>query len=349
MRPPRLALRRRAGPAIAAALLLAAAPARGEPSVLVQVTRLEQGSLPQIVTAYGSVQPNASARQTIMAPLSAVVGEVYVRQGEAVVNGSALIRLLPSPRTTATYDQARSALDVAKQLVARTREMVGQHLATGQQLADAEKSEADARSALAALETQGAGGPAILRAPFRAIVIGIATSPGAIVAEGTVLLDLARPEGLVLRVGVVPAGAAAIKPGDPVKITPIGDGQAVSGRVLLRGSMIEAGNGLVPVDISVPEDKFLPGQMAGAAITTGEVKGYVVPHEAILVDDRGQTYVVQAAHLVAKKVTVRVLAADGGKDVVDGPLDAAAPLVLAGNHQLEDGMKVRIADPKAGP
>jgi hypothetical protein len=48
--------------------------------------------------------------------------------------------------------------------------------------------------------------------------------------------------------------------------------------------------------------------------------------------------------MVAKKVPIRVLAAGGAQDVVDGPLDPGSPVVLAGNYQLDDGMRVRLAD-----
>lgn len=333
------------------AMLLAAGPADAAPSALVHVTRLEKGSLPRIVTTYGSVQASSSAQRTVMAPLSGVVDRVYVRQGQDVAKRAPLIRLVPSPKTSASYAQAKSALGVARQLVARTRRMVGQHLATAQQLAEAEKSESDARAALAALDAQGANGPNILRAPFAAIVTGLSTSPGTIVVEGSALLSLARPKGLVLEVGVVPPQAAAIAPGDQVRITPIGERESVEGKVLQRGAVVDAGDGLVPVEIAFPAGKFLPGEMAEAVITTGEVQGFVVPHAAILVNDSGRPYVVQAVQMVARKVAVQILAADGDKDVIKGPLDATAPLVLAGNYQLENGMRVRIANPagKAAP
>jgi len=89
----------------------------------------------------------------------------------------------------------------------------------------------------------------------------------------------------------------------------------------------------------------LAGEMAQADIITGDASGYVVPHEAILVDDSGNPYVVQAVDMVAKKVSVRVLVAEGDQDVVDGPLDPAAPVVLAGNHQLDNGMRMHLANP----
>ena len=320
-------------------------PVRSEPRVLVQVTSLRKGSLPRIVTAYGRVDASSSARRTVMAPLSAVVDEVYVRPGEEVAKDAPLIRLVPGPKTAASYAQANSALHVASQLVDRTRKMVEQHLATGQQLADAEKSLSDAHATLAALQAQGAGGPDILRAPFDAIVTGLSISPGAIVTEGSALVDLARREGLILKVGVIPGLVQAIAPGNEVSITPIGE-HVFSGKVLSRGSVVDLTTGLVAVEISLLHGKGLPGEMAEAAITTGEVRGYVVPHEAILVDDQGKPYVVQAVNMIARKIAVRVLGAYGGEDVIEGQLDVAAPVVLAGNHQLDDGMKVRLADPK---
>ncbi len=336
-------------PVLCLALILippiAAAPAESGPSVSVQTIPLQKGSLPVIDSAYGSVQASSSARQAVMAPVSALVDELYVRPGEEVAKGAPVIRLLPSPTTAASYSQAKSAAVVAAQLVERTRKMVGQHLATAQQLADAEKAESDARSALGALQVQGAAGPNILRAPFGAIVTQLSTSPGAIVTEGSALLELVRPEGLVLKAELIPARAAVVEPGNTASITPIGQAQHVSGKVLLRGSIVDPANGLVPIEISLPPGKFIPGERAEASIVTGNVRGYLVPHDAILVDDSGETYVVQVVANVAKKVAMRILGAEGDKDVIDGQLDPTAPLVLAGNHQLEDGMKVRIAEP----
>ncbi|MDR3425127.1 MAG: efflux RND transporter periplasmic adaptor subunit [Alphaproteobacteria bacterium] len=334
-----------------ALLLAAATPARSEPSVLVQTAPLQKGSLPRIVTAYGSVQGSSSSRQTIMAPLAATVSEVYVRQGEAVAKDAPLVQLMPSPKAASDYAQAQSALHNATDLKERTQKMLKQHLATAQQLADAKKSEADAKATLTALQTQGAGGPNVLKAPASAIVTALSTNPGAIVAEGAPLLELAQTHALVLTVGVVPAKAADLAPGNEATITPIGEKQSATGKVLLRGSVVDAATGLVPVEIALPDENFFPGEMAEAAITTGELQGYIVPHAALLVDDKGAPYVVQDIGGTAKKVDVQVLGGRGDQNIIDGQLDPSAPLVVSGNYQLEDGMKVRTVDPdgKAAP
>lgn len=315
------------------------------PSVLVTLTPVKEGALPHEVIGYGTVGPSSAGRKAIMAPVAAIVGGVYVRLGEAVPAGAPLVRLEPSPQTAAAYAQAQSALVVARHLVASTRGLVAAHLATEQQLADAEKSESDARSQLRAFRALGASGSNLVRAPFPAIVTALTASPGAIVAQGTPLLELAELRALVLTVGVVPVQAAEVTVGDPVRVTLIGGHRAVAGRVVLRGELAESGTGLMPVEVSLPPGVFLPGEMAKAAITTRQVHGYVVPHQALLVDNRGATYVMQAVRGVARKVVVRILDSYGNRNVISGPLDAGAPLVLMGNHQLSRGMRIRVARP----
>ncbi|HEY1889942.1 MAG TPA: efflux RND transporter periplasmic adaptor subunit [Steroidobacteraceae bacterium] len=312
-------------------------------SVQVTLTRLKQGSLRRIVVGYGTVEPAGAGHKAIMAPMSAVVSEVDVRLGERVSAGAPLVRLEPSPATAASYAQAKSALAVAEHLVASTRRLAAGHLATVQQLADAEKSESDARAALQALDAVGAGGPHVIRAPFGVIVTAISATPGEIVAEGAALVDLAAPRSLVLNVGVMPAQAAAIHANESAAVQFIGGNQPLAGKVLLCGAMAEADTGLVPVEIALPPGGLLPGEMARAAITTAEIHGYVVPHAAILVNDSGEPYVVQAVDGIAHKVPVQVLVAHGDQDVIGGALNARAPLVLSGNYQLDDGMKVRLA------
>jgi membrane fusion protein (multidrug efflux system) len=341
--------------AVSAAVLLTFAAraddggdANSNASVLVTLSQLKEGVLPSVVVGYGTVGAANSGRKTIMAPESAVVGEIFVRLGEQVPAGAPLVQLAPSPASAASYLQAKSALTVAQQLVSSTERLVSLHLATAQQLADARKAESDARSQLKALDMVGAAGPKIVRAPFPAIVTTLAATPGAIVAEGAPLLDLAAPGRLVLTVGVVPAQAAAIAPHDAATVTLVGGNVSAPGRVMVRGAVAEADSGLVPVDIALPPGKFLPGEMAEATITTGELHGYVVPHNAILVNDSGAPYVVQAIGDTAKKIPVQVLGAHGDQDVITGALNARAPLVLAGNYQLDDGMKIRLSDPPPG-
>jgi RND family efflux transporter MFP subunit len=315
-------------------------------SVLVTTTTVRTGSLPHTVSAYGIVQADPSARQAIMAPISASVAKISVRLGEEVPKGAPLIELVPNPQPRADYAKARSALRAADELVKHTKELLSLYLATRQQFVDAEKAQSDARAGLQALKAQGADGPKTLIAPFHATVTKIDASVGMLAAEGAPLLELAPPNSLVLRAGVVPSDASAIKPGDKATIVPVGVDRHLDATVLLRGAVVDPADGLVPVEISLPSNTLFPGQSAEATITTALVDGFVVPHEAILIDNSGHPYVVQVVGQIAKLVPVQVLDADGAKNVVAGALDLKAPLVLSGAYQLQNGMKVRLSNSK---
>ena len=312
------------------------------PSVLARFGSLKQGNLPRIFTVYGEVVPNPSARDTLMAPLQTTISNVFVRSGQRVVKGAKLVQLAPTPASTVAYVQAKSALDVANKLVLRTRALVGSHLATEQQLAQAEQNYWDAQAALAALRSQGAEGMHDVIAPFSAIVSKLTATPGAIVSEGAPLVELVRPNGLMVKVGVVPSEANLVVEGDQVTLTPLGGGQALHGTVLFRGSIVEATSGLVPVDISAPPGKVLLGEMFRADIKVGKIHGYVVPHHAVLVDDIGAPYVVQSDKLVAKKVKVKVVGSFKDNDVVSGPLNPILPLVISGAYQMDNGTHIRV-------
>lgn len=320
-----------------------AASDAGAPSVLVTQTALRQGSLPRTIEAYGVVQASAAASRTVMAATSATVQALYVRDGEEVRAGAPLMQLVPSPQTAAAYTQAQSALQVAEQLAMRTKQMFAQHLATAQQLADAQKAESDARSNLAAMKAQGAGGVQVLRAPFRAIVLHVSASPGTLVSAGTPLLELASPEKAIVKVGAVPAQAMLVGSGDAARVRAVGGDQSSPATVVQRGSMVDPATGLVPIEIALPPGRFLPGEAADATITVGQTQGYVVPHAAILVDDHGGTYVVQDDRLTARKVPVSIAGSHEDRDVIRGSgLNPGQPLVLNGNYQLDDGMSMRV-------
>lgn len=322
-------------------------------SAQVVETQLRHGALPHRIDAYGVVAADPAVERAVMAPVAASVRAIEVRLGQNVVKGAPLIELAPSPATSARYAQAQSALRAALAGEARTKALVGQYLATRQDLANAQKVAQDARANLDALRAVGAGGPRTLRAPFAATVTMLSTRVGSLVQEGAPLLTIAPPASLVLRVGVTPADAAQIRLGAPAALTPVSGaaGVPLSGHVVMRGAVVDPSTGLVPVEISLPPNQLFPGETVRAAITARTVSGIIVPHAALLLDTKGRPYVVQAPHGRARLVPVEVLNSDQGEDVITGPLDPKAPIVLAGNYQLKAGMRVRVASPSsvAGP
>lgn len=334
-------------PALCVAMLsvFLLADADVDQSAEVTLTKLQKGSVDHIIVAYGKVEAGDSATQSIQSRMGAVVGDIYVHVGQQVAKDAPLLVLRPTIKTQADYNQAKSAASAAAAEVERTKKLLADHLATTQQLADAQKSLSDARSTLDSMDAAGAGGTQTVKAPAPAIVTTVSVKPGANVAEGGDLVELAQQSKLVLGVGVTPIQADLVKPGDAVAITRIGDSTKIPGKVESRGSVVDSDDGLINVNISLPQGKFFLNEMAQAAIATAKVSGYVVPHESILVDDDGSNYVMQSDDLAAKKVTVKVLEPAGKTDVIEGDdLDPKLPLVVQGAHQLDDGAKMRLAE-----
>jgi RND family efflux transporter MFP subunit len=313
------------------------------PSVLVTLTPLRTGSLPHVVLAYGTVQPSNTGSRVMMAAESGLIGTVSVRIGQRVAAGEALLELLPSPQSAAAYHQALSSLRVANALERSTRKLFTLHLATAAQLAAAEKSVLDAQTNLAALRASGAAGPHELRAPFAGVVTALSAETGTVVNTGSPLLTLASPQHLVLAAGVVPAQALTMAAGNAAEVQATGADQWIPGRVEMSGAASIANSGLVPVQIRLPAGRFMPGEVARARITTAQVKGFLVPHAAILVNERGEPYVVQAVKGIAHKVPVSILDEYHAQDIISGALEPGAPVVLAGDYQLDDGMRIRVA------
>lgn len=320
----------------------------GTVSVTVDLIPLQKGSLPTSVTTYGRVVPSQKARKTLSAPVATRVGDVEVRQGERVDKGAPLMTLVPSPETRSRYKQAELAFKVARQLLGRSRQLATAHLETAAQLARDEKTESDAKTTLETLREEGANGPNTLKAPFDAVVMKIDASSGSFVAQGAPVIELARPTELVFKTGVVPAEVAGIRNGDEATITPFSGSGTFHGKVVLRGSVVSMENGLVPIEISLPDSPLLTGEMGKVVINTGVRQGYVVPHDAILLNTSGQTYLVQSIHSVARLVPVTVITSKGDKDLVEGNLVAGAPVVGTGNYELSNGTRMRAARASGG-
>ena len=87
----------------------------------------------------------------------------------------------------------------------------------------------------------------------------------------------------------------------------------------------------------------IAGEAFRADITIGQLNGWIVPHDAVLSDDKG-AYVFQVAGNTASRVDVTVAGSAGNNDIVNGKLDPQRALVVAGNYQLSDHATVRASN-----
>ena len=327
------------------------ATALAEPpaAVLVTTAPAQQGTMPNILTAFGEAAPAQGSGSVISLPQDGRVAALLVTQGERVAAGTRLLVFNQAASVTSTYSQAVTSLGLTQTERAHTAELLAQHLATRDQLAQADKSVSDARAALDALVRQGADRPTTeIRAPFDAIVVSIPVSPGDRVAAGAALMTLARLDDLVVTAGIDPTQYDLVRPGMAVRLSRVaedpapGPGPSLAGTVLRLDGMVNPKTRLLDVDVSLPKTGAIAGEAFRADITVGQLQGWIVPHDAVLSDEKG-FYLYQVAGSHAARVDVQVLATHGGRDAVSGHVDGAEQVIVSGATQLQSGDPVRLA------
>lgn len=321
----------------------AAAPAEEEVkgSVLVETQPTKLGTIADALTAYGTAVPAINGGMTLSVQAEGRVMRIAVTPGEAVHKGQTLMEFQLSAAASSTYAQAVTALNAAKEEQTRVTRLLGQQLATRDQKVVADKAAADAQAALTALERETGGKPQqTLVAPFDGVVATVPVNQGDRVAAGAALVTITRHNGLVVTCGIEPSEVKRLKIGQTVRIKPLaGEGEAVEGKLSRIDKSLNPKTRLVDADVTV-DDELIQGQAFRAQIEVGELKGWIVPRDAVLDDDEG-TYLFQVAGDKAKRVKVKRVGNDDENAAVEGPLDAKLEVVTVGNYQLEDGGAVR--------
>ena len=334
------------------AVLPAAALAEGgtpAPSVLVATAAPHEGSLPRTLTAYGTVQAAPGSSETLSLLRAGQVTRILVTTGQAVRKDQPLLVVSADPAALATYRQAVTALTLAQGERGRVAQMLAQHLATRDQLAQAEKAVADAQGNLDVLARAGGSSAGqTVTAPFDGVVSSLPVATGARIASQAPLITLDRSSSLVAAVGIEPAQRGLVAGGQPARIEPLDGAGSSGGSVLGVGGMLDPATRLVPVLVSPQAGApagaagLLPGGAVRVVVQVGEYRGWLVPRDAVSTDAKGP-YVFQLAGGKAARVDVQVAGAVGDTTVVTGALDPKRPLVTSGNTQLQDGAAVREA------
>ena len=327
--------------------LLAAAPcaAADAPSgtALVTTAPARLGSLPDILTAYGAAAPAQNGGMTINLQQDGRVAAILVTQGERVAANAPLLAFDVAPSSASAYTQALTAVSLAQAERAHTAQLLAQHLATRDQLAQADKAVSDARATLAALTEQGGGRAHVqVTAPFDGIVETLPVAQGDRVGAGATLLTLTRTDGLVVTVGVDSALYGRVRPGQAATLRPLNGEASLDGRVVRIDGVVNPKTRLLDVDLAVRAGSVISGQQFRAEIALGEWHGWLVPHDAVLRDEHG-FHLFQTNGAKAARVDVRVLGTRGEVDAVEGRLDGNRAVIVDGATQLADGDPVRTA------
>ncbi len=326
-------------------ILSLAAHADNEPSVLVKTQQIRKQPLAIEVSGYGSVMPGAGGESNINFAHAGRVLNVDAAPGQRVRKGQILLSLATDPAGVLGFEQAKSALELARNELARVQILRKQQLATNSQYDAAARTLKDAESAYAAQQKLGNGAAKIrIRAPFDGVVSRVSVAPGARIAAGTSALQLIRSDAVRVQMGVEPEDSVRVKPGMQVLLVSVFDeSQKMGGVVEAVHGMIDPQTQLVDVLVRIDRDdvsRLIPGMRIRGIISTYSENAWAVPRSAVLRDGHG-AYIFQSDRGRAKRVNVRTGLEHGGWIGITGDFDAHLPVVVLGNYELHDGMMLR--------
>lgn len=316
-----------------------------DPVAAVKVQPLERGRVEQTITAYGSVVAEPGKTAGLSVPFECTVLRTFVVPGQRIKANDTVAEVSASAATELQVEQAASALKTAESDLKQTKQRYDLKLATNQELNQAERAAEDARLQLENLKSNGAAGHTAVKSPVDGVIATLAAQTGQTIAATGTLAEIVSGDAIEVRLNVEPDDLDALRAGTEVKLLPVNQPRTaeVTGTVRLLTDSVNPTSRLVDVFVSLPKESgFLLGGYVQAEFLRTAEDVLVVPVPAVLANDEGaHLFVVRDGKAAEVPVEIGLrnkdLAEIHGKD-----LKEKENVVIEGNYELEDGMRVEV-------
>ena len=345
----------RAGvPAQAAGPGGASAPAAGKGgpggpgggSVTVEAVQVATVSMPQTITAVGSLRSDESV--TLRPEVAGRISAIGFQEGQRVAKGSLLVQL-DTAVPEAEVQQARANMTLARSKYERAVDLAKSNFISSQAKDEADNNQRVAAAALQLAEAKLA--KMQIRAPFSGIIGLRSVSIGDYVKEGADLVNLESIDPLKVDFRVPEVYMRQVTVGQPLQVQLDAlPGKTFEGRVLAVNPLIDAAGRAVVIRAVVrnPDTSLRPGMFARVRLITRDAKDALVLPEQALVPQGDQQFVYRVIDNKAVRTTVEVgQRRDARVEVLVG-LEAGDIVVTAGQLKLRDGAPVTVARTDAG-
>lgn len=315
-----------------------------KPVALVETQPALRQTLRETLRVYGTTEFSTAEAVTVAVQVESQVSQLLVTVGDEVKRGQALLRLVPSPLTQLDLGKARRDADLALAERERMARLRRAGLATESDLLTAANAAA---TAVAMRDSLGARvGPAALltvRASRDGIVDLLTVQPGEVLTPGAVVLRIAAPDALQVRLGIEPQDANRVAAGQAVHLAPLMPGAVtVTAVVSSTDHRIDPLTRLTAALVHLPPGSgLLPGAVLRAEIEVAQhLDAVTAPRSALLyAGEQAYLFVADGDH--ARRREIKTGVQDGEMVEIAAGLAAGEALIIAGNAVLEDGMLIR--------
>jgi len=317
------------------------APAGGANAVTVEATKVARASLPQTITAVGSLRSDESI--TLRPEVAGRISAIRFQEGLRVAKGDTLVMLDPAIND-AEVQQARANLTLAKSKFDRSVDLAKSNFISGQARDEAENNLKVAQASLTLAEAKLA--KTTIKAPFSGIIGLRSVSVGDYVKEGADMVNLEAIDPLKVDFRVPEMYLAQVRVGQPLSINlDAMPGKTFEGRVIAVNPLLDAAGRAVVIRAQVrnADTSLRPGMFARVRLVTKDVQNALVVPEQSLVPLGEEQFVFKVVDGKAVRAKVEIgQRRDGKAEVVQG-VAAEDTVVTAGQLKLRDGVPVRLA------
>lgn len=185
-------------------------------------------------------------------------------------------------------------------------------------------------------------------APAAGLVLERRIEPGQVVSGGSgVLFRLAKGGEMELKAQLGESDLAALSPGVPAEVIPVGTQKAFSGQVWQIAPVIDPASrqGIARIALAYAPE-LRPGGFASVTIKSGTMAAPVLPESAILSDMQGSyVYVVGADNKVTRRAVKQGRVTAQGIIVAEG-LAGTERVVLRAGGFLQPGETIKPVSPR---
>ncbi|MEN8374372.1 MAG: efflux RND transporter periplasmic adaptor subunit [Gemmatimonadota bacterium] len=315
------------------------------------VTAVGEETVRRTVAAPGEIVAPDGALVLVSAPVDGIAAAGANRSapsvGQTVRAGQVLAVLSPTTQEGG-FAQIRASVERLEREVARAERLYEAGAIAEKRLEEARHDLAVTRAQAASLGASGTAGDYLLRitSPISGVVARRAFVPGGRVAAGESLFTIVDPRNAWLRAHV-PASVAASVPADATAFFTVEGDEAIheTARLISVGSVLDPETRTVPVTFLLADGgrPIAFGQLAQAAVPTGDaVTGIVIPNRAIIDDNGTPVAYVQAGGETFERRVLTLGATDGAVTQVVAGIDSGEMVVTTGAYQ------VRLASMSGG-
>ncbi|MFO0748363.1 MAG: efflux RND transporter periplasmic adaptor subunit [Myxococcota bacterium] len=270
-------------------------------SVALEVVPVSRDVSDTTVDAPGRVVWQDGALVDIGAPASGRVVAVKVAPGDRVKAGDVVAVLSSREAADARGElgRARVALDAARSLAHRQRELAEHNVGIESERAAADLQVLSAQADLARAEHSaailpGTGDEVQVVAPMDGVVVERAAQPGMVLQASAPVVSVGDPTRLWIQVDVYEHDLAAVHEGEAAEVALEAGGLPLAAKVARVGARVDTALRRAPVYLA-PTDASValrPGMFARASIHLPKsAAGIEVPATAVIIKEGGQAVV----------------------------------------------------------